>query len=408
MKGELSVGAGIVTMITSMMGMGINFMPCAFRYVDIGYGCVSGIIFIAMVGVFTFFSLYLISIAASRSKNPVPSYSSLSASISRILKVMVDVSVFCCCFGTNISFYRYLADLILDVFPGLVTVAYGREIARKIVVSTLAIPFFFLAAQKNLSNLKITSYITVASVAYLVVLMGAYSIFIGEKCARNPIGKMEPKISDGVPYFILGMACQTNMVKVYTELENKSKQSIFKVAFGAAFFGTLIYGLVGVCGYIVFGRSVDSSIIDSLIDLESPINKYLVTNTFDKYALTSRAACIGAMLVLFGGFPVQLNPISGILVSYFSGENSNESRMRVRMTFILIVALLSLALIENFNIDTVLKLVSATAINLISFFYPPVYYIYSGGKADVMVILSGLMAAMSVGTMCYMTYNILK
>jgi len=404
MKGGLTVSSAIVTMVTSMMGTGINYMPCAFKFI----GYVLGVSFILLIGALTFFSLYAVSIAASKSSDPNPSYSSLSIPISKMFKIIVDVSIFSSCFGANISFYRYLGKLILKMFPMIVTYIGNEEMSRKIVVSILAIPFFFLAAQKNLSNLKITSYITVISVTYLAILMVTYCTFIGGSCATEAIKPFESRISDGVPFFILAMACQANMVKVYTELEHKSTQNIIKVSLGAALFGTLIYGLVGMCGYVVFGHSIDTTIIDSLIDSKSSINVYLMEKTFDKYAISSRAACIGAMLVLFGGFPVQLNPIAGILVSYFIRDKADEGGLRPKVTLVLMSILLGLALVEDINIDTLLKLVSSTAVNLSSFLYPSIYYIYYSRKRDAMNILSLLVGIMSIVAMFYMTYNILS
>lgn len=408
MKEGLSTTSAVVTMVTSMMGAGINFMPEAFKNMDTGYGYISGLLAIALIGLLTFFSLYAVGYTASRSKDPNPTYSSLSAPISRAFKVLVDFSVFTCCFGANFSFYRYFAQLVLMLFPEVV--AYIRndyELARKVVVSTFAIPFFLLGCKKNLSGLKITSYITVAAVMYLAVLMVTYSLAIGDKIA--PKGVMPaPDFSNAIPYFVLAMACQANMVKVFTELEHKSLKSIAKVALGTSVFGTLVYGLVGMCGYIVFGLSADRSIIDYLIDKNSAINVYLANNTFDKHAVSSRIAAVGAMLVLFGGFPVQLNPLSGIVMNYLR-PSDNPERLRIRTVFVLMVSLLALVLATaNIDTSTVLKLIGATSINLSSFLYPAVYYIHAKGKMDVMTALAGAMGVLSIVAMFYMTYNIVN
>lgn len=408
MEEGLTVVSGIVMMGTSMMGTGINYMPCAFNYVDSGHGCLEGALTVVGIGVLTFFSLCAVATAASRSKDPSPTYSSIASPMSRAFRMLVDISVFSCCFGANVAFYRNLGELVPKLFPFIERYIGNKEVARKMVVSVLAIPFFILGSKKNLSNLKITSYITVASVVYLAVLMVGYSVLIGGEVAEPPCEGFEPDVSKGIPYLILGMACQANMVKVYSELRYKSIANIVKIALGTAIFGTLIYGLVGMCGYIVFGRGVTTTIIESLIDPESPINRYLRENTLDKYALTSRAACVGAILVLFGAFPIQLNPLSGILVDYFKGVGDNRNMLRIGMAFLLVMSLLSFALVEDINTDTVLGLVGATSVNLTSFLYPFIYYIhYREKKASIMSVLAGAVGAMSIVAMFYMSYNIL-
>ncbi|KMV66322.1 amino acid permease [Encephalitozoon cuniculi EcunIII-L] len=401
MKNGLSVTSAIVTMVTSMMGTGINYMPYAFK--SVGY--VRGILLINIVGVLTFFSLYAISIAANKSKEPNPTYSSLSSQISKPFKTLVDMSIFSGCFGVNVVFYRYLAELITMMFP--IGEYVDPEIGRKMVVVALAVPFLLLSLQKNLSNLKVTSYITVASVSYLAMLMVVYCLFIGGSCADEPIQRFGSEFSSGVSCFILALSCQANMVKTYTELEHKSVGNIVKVAVGASFFGTLIYGSVGLCGYIVLGHSIKSSIIDILINPKSNINVYLMSHTIDKYAVSSRIACFGAMLVLFGGFPVQMNPLAGMSLGYFMKEGSNEDIVRRKVVCVMMSMFLVLGLIKELNIDTILKMIGATAVNLVSFTYPCIYYLHFSKKMDLM---SGMAAVFGVGSlvsMVYMSYNIL-
>lgn len=401
MKGGLSVTSAIVTMVTSMMGTGINYMPYAFK--SVGY--IRGILLINGVGILTFFSLYAISIAANRSKDPSPTYSSLSTRISKYLKVLVDISIFSSCFGVNVVFYRYLAGLIMVMLP--VNRYVDLEVGRKIVVGVLAVPFLLLSLKKDLSSLKVTSYITVASVTYLAMLMGNYWLFIGERCVEEPAQKFGSQFSSGISCFMLALSCQANMVKTYTELEHKSSGNIIKVAMGASFLGTLIYGSVGLCGYFVFGNTIKSSIIDILIDPKAGINTYLVNSTIDKYALSSKIACIGAMLVLFGAFPVQMNPLVGIPLSYFMQEGRNIDVIRKKVVFVLMPMFLFLGMMEKLNIDTVLQMVGATAINLVSFTYPSIYYLYFRKRMDLMSILSVAVIIGSILSMIYMSYNII-
>ncbi|ADM11406.1 amino acid permease [Encephalitozoon intestinalis ATCC 50506] len=401
MKGGLSVTSAIVTMVTSMMGTGINYMPYAFK--SVGY--IRGILLINGVGILTFFSLYAISIAANRSKEQNPTYSSLSTHISKALKILVDMSIFSSCFGVNIVFYRYLAELITIMVP--IGKYVDPEIGRKIVIGALSIPFLLLSLQKNLSNLKVTSYITVASVSYLAVLMGIYCLFIGGKSAEEPMQRFGSNFSGGISCFMFALSCQANMVKTYTEMEHKSPSNIIKVAMGASLIGTLIYGSVGLCGYAVFGDTIKGSIIDILISPESSINLYLMRNTIDKYALSSKMACIGAMLVLFGAFPVQMNPLVGIPLSYFAREGSNEDAVRRKVVSVLMILFLSLSLLEDLNIDTILQMVGATAVNLVSFTYPFIYYLYFRSKVDFMSGLALFGIIGSIASMIYMSYNIM-
>ncbi|KAM0672012.1 hypothetical protein OCOL_001070 [Ordospora colligata] len=404
MKDSLGTISAVVTMVTSMMGTGINFMPVAFQ--NVGY--VRGIILINFVGFLTFFSLFAISVAARMSKDSVPTYSSLASHISKYLKILVDVSTFVSCFGSNIFFYRYLAGLIQKVIVSFFGYAdISSEMGRKAIVIAMLVPFCLLSLKKNLSSLKISSYITVLSVSYLALLMVAYCVFIGDTCSDELIKMHGPNFSSGISYFILALSCQANMVKTYTELEVQTVGSIVKVALGASLFGTLIYGTVGLCGYIVFGDSIRGSVIDLLIDPSSNINIYLKKHTIDSYAISSKIACFGAIMVLFGAFPMQMNPMCEIILSYMAKDSRNVDMLWKRVIYVVMAAFLLLALMKDLNIDTILQFVSITAINLTSFTYPSIYYLFAKKNVSITTILAGVMGIGSIVSMVYMTLDIL-
>ncbi|KAH9411578.1 transmembrane aminoacid transporter protein [Ordospora pajunii] len=404
MKDSLGTISAIVTMVTSMMGTGINFMPFAFQ--NVGY--VRGIILINIVGLLTFFSLYIISIAARMYKDGVPTYSLLAAHISKYLKILVDVSTFASCFGSNIFFYRYLVGLVQKLIVSFFGYAdISSEMGRKMIAAGMFVPFCALSLKKNLSNLKVSSYITVISVSYLALMMVGYCMFIGDVCSEEPIKMHGSNFSSGISYFILALACQANMVKTYTELEVRTISSIVKVTLAASLFGTLIYGTVGLCGYIVFGDTIKGSVIDLLIDPNSNINVYLQNHTVDSYGISSKAACLGAIMVLFGAFPMQMNPMCEILLSYIVKDNANADMLWKKVIYIVMAVFLVLALMKDLNIDTILQFVSITAINLTSFTYPSIYYLFAKKKMNVTTILAGLMGIGSIASMVYMTLDIL-
>ncbi|ADM12662.1 putative amino acid permease [Encephalitozoon intestinalis ATCC 50506] len=359
----------IIAMILAMMGTGITFMPYAFK----SAGYLNAIFLMMFFGMGTAVSCYCISYAAKRSGQNHPTYSSLASDISTTLGYAVNISIFFNGYLAGVNFYRYLSDLIVKNSYYIQNLTGDYEKSRKAVVLALSIPFLYLSFKKTLSGLVFTSYLSIASVLYLSFLMIYLFLVVGTSSVGGKARPFNGSLEEAVPFFISSMVCQANMVKIYTEMEKKGNRNIVIVSLGAAVGGMLINCFIGLFGYLVFGNGVSGEIITELSDMDSPINKRL-REGWDKNNIMSGMAIYGIMITLFGGYPVQVNPVGDMIFKLLPLERRTEPNRKAMVVLLWFVAVL-LNLMKELKTKIIKKFLGATFSNSVAFVYPFIYYL---------------------------------
>ncbi|AFN84144.1 putative amino acid permease [Encephalitozoon romaleae SJ-2008] len=365
----LSNKDAVVAMVLSMVGTGITFMPYAFK----SAGYLNAIFLMIFFAMGTAVSCYCISYAAKYSGHENPTYSSIASSISTTLGYIVNVSIFFNGYLAAVNFYRYLSDLIVGNSYYIQNLTSDYEKSRKVVVLILAVPFLYLSSKKTLSGLALTTYLSIASVLYLAFLMAYLFFTVGSTFAIGEVKPFNESLGESVPFFISSMVCQANMVKIYAEMENKSNRNIMIVSLGAATGGMLVNCLIGLSGYFVFGDGVSGEIITELSDMNNPVNKHLRSG-WDKKNIMSGMAVYGMMLTLFGGYPIQVNPVVDMIFKNLPVEKRTEVNRKGIVILLFLVAIF-LNLMQELKTKVIKKFLGATFSNSVAFVYPFVYYL---------------------------------
>ncbi|TBU13974.1 putative amino acid permease [Ordospora colligata] len=403
MASYLSNKDAIVTMILSMMGTGVTFMPYAFM----SAGYLNAISLMLFFGLGTVGSCYCISYVVKHSKENSPTYSSLAHDISKYLGYLVNVSIFFNGYLAAVNFYRYLSDMIVNNSSFIREVTDNVENSRKIVVLAMAIPFIYLSMKKTLSGLAFTSYMSVISVSYLAFLMIYLFFSVGTECATGGVKATNQSLRSAVPVFISSMVCQGNMVKIYLEMKNKSSTNVLIVSSGAVIGAILINGLTGLFGYFVFGESIDGEIMSELSKMDSPVNK-LIRKGWDKNNIMPKMATFGMTLTLFGGYPVQLVPVIEMLFKAFPESKRTEMNRKAIVILLFIVCIL-LNLLKELKTKIIKRFLGATFSNSVAFVYPFIYYMCISKKRSMSATIMCIsMIVISVSVSVYTIANFLR
>ncbi|EOB11831.1 putative aminoacid transporter [Nosema bombycis CQ1] len=106
------------------------------------------------------------------------------------------------------------------------------------------------------------------------------------------------------------MDCQTNVVEVFSEMENKSIINLAIVAFSAAFGACMFYGSIGIAGSLLFGDNMpNEDIITILANSESSLVKYLSSRNSKFYCVHYLVPCL-AILGLWISSVYQLSAVT--------------------------------------------------------------------------------------------------
>lgn len=371
-KESISTYTAISLLVTTMMGTGITFMPYAFNSMGY-YGSWSILIF---VGIGTFFSLLCISYVVKKKEGESCTYTSLAKDVSNREYYFVSLSIFFNCYFSNVSFYRFLTDILVDSFSILRNMSSNSETSRKIV-ALLLFPFLlYMSLKKELINLKFTSILATASVTLLALLVIFYSISLGSKVYDSDTQAFNTNFKYGIPFFIPCMVCEPSMVEVVQRLKNKSWRNIFLVSFAASLSGFLIYGLVGHCGYIIFGKFIKGHILKEFTNSDSKLIVYIKNDTLDIFTILPKLAVYSMICVLGFGFPVQMVPVTEMFMQFIYKENKNDNRKTV-MTIVLFTVCFCLVLVENLRIKLIKRVSGAIFSSSVGLIHPFIYYLNS-------------------------------
>lgn len=122
--------------------------------------------------------------------------------------------------------------------------------------------FFFpivapLSSLKSMKYLAFASYGATISITYII-------IFVAYQCLTSPVGPISWLPPDNkswlvaMPVIALAYVCHQNVLCIYDELKDKSKD--VQVFAGGSALAGLVYVSVGLFGYITFGRDVEANV----------------------------------------------------------------------------------------------------------------------------------------------------
>ncbi|KAK6089391.1 hypothetical protein P3W45_001637 [Vairimorpha bombi] len=388
MKEGLSTFGGTVTIITSMLGVGINFMPAAFR--SIGY--IQSVYFMMVVTFLTGLTLFSVAYSAHLNKSrSTKTYSSIAYDTNKYFGCVVDFCIVLSQVFVGISYHKYMVSLILLFLFGVDDKHPNFHIINIATLFGTGILLYFLSLLKDLSSLKFTSYLSVFSVFYLIFFILSFYLAKGAEIQSEGFNSYNNDYGFGMGFFILGMCCQVNMVSVYTEVENKSLRSLVCISTFGSVIGGMIYSAVGYFGYKIYGNSIgENDLIKNFCYKDSPMNLALKDSVF---RICPKIAVIGSIIVLFGSFPLQLNPASSILLKIM-GKTDDKSR--TYLITALFGAMLFINSIPGIDLNVFLKILGATFSNGIAFLFPSIYVILAIRKINLLSTLSACTILFSI------------
>lgn len=391
MTAKLTTFSGTITVVTCMLGVGINFMPSSFKYL----GYMSSLLVMILMAVLTAFTLFCVSFAAYSSEDKNTTYPSIAYEKSKHFGLFVDISILLNQFFTALAFHKYLVELMVK----LIYQETKEHLTHCLYLAGTGVILFYLCLLKDLSSLKFTSYLSVFCVFYLTVLMFVYTFYLKNSVQSGGFDSSRFEYGKGLGKMILAMCCQVNMPKIFSELQNQSMTSILIISSLGSFIGGAIYCLVGFLGYKLFGNDIEGRDLMQIFSTSSEAFHSQIKGSFLQY--TPYVAVIGAMCVLMGSFPLQVNPATLILQKLLNKYDEKSRKILVTLLFG------SMLLLNFYNMDLtmLLNILGAVFANSIAFVFPSLYYILAIKKFNILSLSSGVLICLSVAAGGYILMN---
>ncbi|GAA6019624.1 hypothetical protein JCM10207_006946 [Rhodosporidiobolus poonsookiae] len=371
--GKATMMSCVANLANTIIGTGSLAMAHAFA----GEGLIPGIVMVGVCGGAAAMGLYLLTRCAAMAPHRAASFSSLSKLTYPGLARLFDFAVALKCFGVSISYLIVIGGLMPKVVhsfaPTLVDSIFLDRRFWILTSMTLLCPLAFL---RRLDSLKVTSYIALCAIAYLIFIVIFYTFVSHEELP--PSGEMDlfrfgPSFIQSLPVQIFAFTCAQNIFAVFNELKGNSQERLNLVIGTSIGSAAAIYELLGILGYMTFGAAVGGNIIEM----------------YPHSTLVSIGQVGITVLVLFS-YPLQLHPARASLDKFLfpsppsdddetvsddhgSGDEIPLGRFVLESAFLLFATFLIAMFVSS--LETVLGFVGATGSTTISFILPSVFFL---------------------------------
>ena len=289
---------------SATLGAGAVSLPYAFERC----GLLGGISLLVLAGWITGFSIQLLAEAVSRCGTGNDQISSYEAMAHRLcgpkVGYLVEFSVIIFCFGVCVAYIVAVGDMLEDGVIKVFHSSLPNFISKESGMFIFWLAFMFpLSCLKKIDSLKFSSCLGVASILFLVFVTVFESIkSITEldtvKELNNTV-KLWPSslldILQACPIIMFSFSCQVNVPQIYSEMKERSVESLMNAVRRAVSACFTLYFLMGSFGYLQFGSFTNENILKN----------YCVQDTHDGLVIS---AFLSISLAIVVAFPLNVFP----------------------------------------------------------------------------------------------------
>lgn len=292
-----TVRSGTINLLNTIIGAGILAMPYGLRCNGLAFGA----LLVVWSALTSAFGLYLQNkVAKSAGGNGPVSYFSLCQMTYPQLLVIFDAAIAIKCFGVGISYLVVIGDLMPKILESLGGGEWTRE--RNVWITVflvfLVAPLSYL---KQLALLRYLGLVALFSVLYLVCLVVEHWVR-DEAVDRvvDVVGPLSWRLTlTSFPMFVFAYTCHQNMFSIVNELQageagSRTRQAN-RIIRNAVVTACSVYVLVGILGYLTFGRAVNPNII----------------TMYPSDSVTSLIGRMCIVVMVSMAFPLQCHPCRG-------------------------------------------------------------------------------------------------
>ena len=195
--------------------------------------CVAGMMLIVFCASMSAFGLYLLSLSAKRLPPRQASFNAIAKITYPSAAIYFDLAIALKCFGVGISYLLILGQIV----PQLVTSFFHHLtpshidppqwlLSRHFWITCFVLLLSPLASMRHLNSLRHTSYISIFSAGYLlliVVLCAVNSPIELPPPGNISLGKLDASAISKFPVMVFAFTCAQNFFPVMNELQSNTQ-----------------------------------------------------------------------------------------------------------------------------------------------------------------------------------------
>ena len=247
-------------LVNTMIGSGILNQPFVFK----ASGIIGGLIgfIIATAAVWT----GLLCLTEAGIHVNTLEYSSLAKrAFPKTGEMVVDISIIVFTFGAQLGYILVMGTLLtgLLISWGCDFILCDIYFTTIVAVSVFVLPVCMFRHFGHLAILSVFSIATIVSVILLVLIAGPIKHQVDHEDTDYKLFSASGMLtSTGSIVFALSCASANFQAFISTEKKSRNMKSWTKVTGAAVYLGALMCAIMGIAGYLSFGKDTDGEILD--------------------------------------------------------------------------------------------------------------------------------------------------
>ena len=409
-RGEDSSTVAGIQIANTIMGAGILSIPIVMSYLGIIIGSLL-VVFLAITTLYTVYLLIRCHQITGKSGYSMFGKITMGKPGNIIVKIMIIINNL----GICICYLRIFGEVFQTIFQSFVSedsffVTNWHNFFYILIGSFIMFFFIFI---KNISALKKVSYLGVIaalSLTLMMIVLLLYESIANELDSDVTWKYLIPNCTfaeafHAAPTVFVAFLFQFNAFPVYYNLKNRGMRSMMKATRIGVVYSLIIFLIVGIIGFLLYGFNIDDTILDNFSD---DMLYYKGYNIFPVILII--IICVTFILTCLTSFPVlflslRVNYINGLKVCKNDGHQSDprveivqgqyeKKRTMVSekfLNFITIALFLFIVIVAIIvpNLKPVFVAVGSIAGTFIGFILPSIFYIIimrTSGKKESLVL----------------------
>ncbi|EGD77691.1 hypothetical protein PTSG_12795 [Salpingoeca rosetta] len=360
-----SIPSAIFNLTNTIIGAGVLSLPFAFK----NTGVIIGPVLLVSVYFLVVYSCVLL-VSASKACGGRSFSEIASCALGRPGIIATQISLVIATFGAATSYLVIVGDMmspLIGQWMGGTNEDFCSIYAdRRFSISLSLLVVCPLCMFKHIDSLRYVSYLAIAMVSYLLVIVvvrSGESLNKGSGQDVNFINVTET-IFRAMPIITLAYTCQMNLFALLSTLESPTRRNVRRVIYGALSVCMVMYILIGLFGYLTFFQEIKGNVL-------------LNYEVDDTAVMVGR---VGVALIVLCSFPLMMNPCLVTLeeMLFHAGDATppEQRPFRIGRRAVIMTATVGLAYTIAMlvaDVSVVLGISGAIGSIAISFILPPLF-----------------------------------
>lgn len=265
--------ASIFELLSATLGAGSMALP--FCYKESGLFLATALVFVGAIS--AFYSIHLLAVVSEITGRR--SYEELVNHVfGKQVEIVLDLAIIIFTYGSTVAYIIVIGDT-LPPLAALVGLDPDALYTQRWFLMLLATVFlvFPLSLLKKISSLRFTAILGFGATLYLIGAMfyrvtEKYAVAGGIDTDRITLARFDAtSFFVAAPIVFYAFSSHVNIFSIAKELKDPTPQRVDTVIVGNVVLATLVYGIIGLCGYLTFLEHTADNVISNYDTYDIPI-----------------------------------------------------------------------------------------------------------------------------------------